>query len=69
MIRLCTGQEARLPRVGQRVNAHPYIGIDSVKGMMPAIVTYVNPVKGWFTVYFEPGYKEAFRFDAPEVEF
>jgi hypothetical protein len=37
--------------------------------MMPAIVTYVNPVKGWFTVYFEPGYREAYRFDAPEVEF
>ena len=65
---LCNNQEARLPRLGQRVQAHPYLGIDSIKGKLPAIVTYVSP-KGWFTATFELGYREAFRFDAKEVEF
>jgi hypothetical protein len=64
----CKNQEIRLPRVGQTVYAHPYFGIDSLRGKIPAIVNYVSD-KGWFSVTFELGYREAYRFDAPEVEF
>ena len=57
-----------MPRLGQRIHAHPYFGIDNVKGLLPGIVTHVSD-KGWFTVTFDQGYREAYRFDAPEVEF
>ena len=57
-----------LPKLGQKVYARPEFGIDNLRDRLPATVTYVSE-KGWFTVTFELGYREAYRFDATEVQF
>jgi hypothetical protein len=67
-VKTCTNREIRLPRLGQRVYARPEFGIDNLREKLPATVTYVSN-KGWFTVTFERGYRQAYRFNAEEVDF
>ena len=59
---LCTGQVICGPQVGQRVIAIPYYGCDMTKIPQPGTVVDVNEAHGHYTVLFDVGYRENYRF-------
>lgn len=61
-MRTCNGAIIRGPQVGDRLMKKPYFGIDDLKEPIPCTVVYVNAAHGFYTVQFEAGYRQAYKF-------
>ena len=60
----CTGAVLKGPALGARLMKLPYFGLDNVHAPIPCTVVYVNDAHGYYTVLFDSGYRQAFRFGA-----
>ena len=58
----CNNTAVRGPQVGDRLMKKPYFGIDNLDGPIPCTVTYVNEAHGFYTVQFDAGYRQAYKF-------
>jgi|Go1ome_4_1110791.scaffolds.fasta_scaffold05211_8 hypothetical protein len=58
----CEKTVLRGPIVGDRLHRVPSIGADGFKACLPCTVVYVNPRHGFYTVRFDLGFREAYRF-------
>ena len=61
-MRTCNGAIIRGPQVGDRLMRKPYFGIDNLTGPIPCTVVYVNPQHGFYTVQFDAGYRQSYKF-------
>ena len=58
----CNNTPVRGPHVGERLMRKPYFGIDDLKEPIPCTVVYVNEAHGYYTVQFDAGYRQAYKF-------
>ena len=58
----CNNTAVRGPRVGDRLMRKPYFGIDNLPDPIPCTVVYVNEAHGFYTVQFDAGYRQAYKF-------
>ena len=58
----CNNTAVRGPQVGARLMTKPYFGIDNLTDPIPCTVTYVNKAHGFYTVQFDAGYRQAYKF-------
>lgn len=58
----CNKTAVRGPQVGDRLMEKPYFGIDDLKDPIPCTVVYVNEKHGFYTVQFDAGYRQAYKF-------
>ena len=56
------GPAIRGPRVGDRLMKTPELGYENIKGTIPCTVVYVNEAHGFYTVQFDAGYRQAYKF-------
>ena len=52
----------RGPQVGDRLLKNPHFGIDNLTDPIPCTVVYVNEAHGFYTVQFDAGYRQAYKF-------
>ena len=50
------------PQVGDRLMRKPYFGSDNLPDPIPCTVVYVNEEHGFYTVQFDAGYRQAYKF-------
>ena len=50
------------PKIGERLMRKPELGYDNMPGPIPCTVVYVNKAHGFYTVLFDSGYREAYKF-------
>lgn len=62
MKKLCTGAVLTGPSVGDRLSKKPFFGIDNISTTIPCTVIHVNKEHCHYTVQFDAGYRETFRF-------
>ena len=58
----CNNTAVRGPQVGDRLIKKPYFGIDKLTARIPCTVVYVNEAHGFYTVQFDAGYRQAYKF-------
>lgn len=58
----CNNTAVRGPQVGDRLIKKPYFGIDDLKDPITCTVVYVNEKHGFYTVQFDAGYRQAYKF-------
>ena len=58
----CNNTAVRGPQVGDRLIKKPYFGIDNLTDPIPCTVVYVNEAHGYYTVQFDDGYRQAYKF-------
>ena len=58
----CNGAVLHGPQVGDRLMEKPYFGIDNLTDPIPCTVVYVNEAHGYYTVQFDAGYRQAYKF-------
>ena len=57
----CTGVAIRFPKIGERLNRKPEFGMDN-PGLLPCTVVYANRAHLYYTVRFDAGYRESYKF-------
>ena len=58
----CNNAAVRGPQVGDRLTKKPYFGIDNLADPIPCTVVYVNEAHGFYTVLFDSGYRQSYKF-------
>ena len=58
----CNNTAVRGPQVGDRLLKKPYFGLDNLTDPSPCTVVYVNDANGFYTVQFDAGYRQAYKF-------
>ena len=58
----CNNTAVRGPQVGDRLMEKPYFGIDNLTDPIPCTVVYVNESHGFYTVLFDSGYRQSYKF-------
>ena len=50
------------PKIGERLMRKPELGYDNSPDPIPCTVVYVNEAHGFYTVQFDAGYRQAYKF-------
>ena len=50
------------PKIGERLMRKPELGYDNIPDPIPCTVVYVNKAHVFYTVLFDSGYREAYKF-------
>ena len=50
------------PKIGERLMRKPELGYDNIPAPIPCTVVYVNEAHGVYTVQFDAGYRQAYKF-------
>ena len=50
------------PKIGERLMRKPELGYDNIPDPIPCTVVYVNKAHVFYTVLFDNGYREAYKF-------
>ena len=58
----CNNTAVRGPQVGDRLIKKPYFGIDNLTDPIHCTVVYVNKAHGFYTVQFDAGYRQSYKF-------
>ena len=58
----CNGSTVNGPKIGERLMRKPELGHDDLPAPIPCKVVYVNEVHGFYTVKFDAGYRQAYKF-------
>ena len=58
----CNGTAVNGPKIGERLMEKPFFGIDNLDAPIPCTVTYVNEAHGYYTVQFDAGYRQSYKF-------
>ena len=58
----CNNTDVCGPQMGDRLRKKPYFGIDNLEDPIPCTVVYVNEAHGFYTVQFDAGYRQAYKF-------
>ena len=58
----CNNTAVRGPQAGDLLMQKPYFGIDNLEDPIPCTVVYVNEAHGFYTVQFDAGYRQAYKF-------
>ena len=58
----CNNTAVRGPQVGDRLIQKPHFGIDNLTDPIPCTVVYVNEAHGYYTVQFDAGYRQSYKF-------
>ena len=58
----CNNTAVRGPQVGDRLIKKPHFGIDNLTAPIPCTVVYVNKAHGFYTVLFDSGYRQSYKF-------
>ena len=61
-MRTCNGVISRGQQGGERLMRKPDLGYDNIPDPIPCTVVYVNEAHGFYTVQFEAGYRQAYKF-------
>ena len=61
-MRTCNGSVIRGPKIGDRLMRKPELGYDNIPDPIPCTVAYVNESHGFYTVRFDAGYRQAYKF-------
>ena len=61
-MKLCNGAPIRAPKPGDRLMKKPHFGSDTLPGPIPCTVVYVNEAHGFYTVLFDSGYRQSYKF-------
>ena len=61
-MRTCNGAIIRGPQVGERLVRKPELGYDNIPDPIPCTVVYVNEAHGYYTVQFDAGYRQSYKF-------
>ena len=58
----CNNTAVRGPQVGDRLIKKPHFGIDNLTDPILCTVVYVNEAHGFYTVLFDSGYRQSYKF-------
>ena len=58
----CNGTALNGPKIGERLVRKPELGYDNIPDPIPCTVVYVNEARGYYTVQFDAGYRQAYKF-------
>ena len=58
----CNGATVNDPKIGARLMRKPELGHDHIPDPIPCKVVYVNEAHGFYTVQFDAGYRQAYKF-------
>ena len=61
-MRTCNGAIIRGPQVGERLVRKPELGYDKIPDPAPCTVVDVNRKHLYYTVQFDAGYRQAYKF-------
>ena len=50
------------PKIGECLMRKPELGHDNVPDPIPCTVVYVNEAHGYYTVQFDAGYRQSYKF-------
>ena len=50
------------PKIGERLMRKPELGHDNIPDPIPCTVVYVNEAHGYYTVQFDAGYRQSYKF-------
>ena len=50
------------PKIGERLMCKPELGYDNIPDPIPCTVVYVNKANGFYTVLFDSGYRQSYKF-------
>ena len=58
----CNGTAVNGPKIGERLMRKPELGYDNIPDPIPCTVVYVNRKHLYYTVQFDAGYRQAYKF-------
>ncbi len=61
-MRTCNGAIIRGPQVGERLMRKSELGYENIPDPIPCTVVYVNRKHLYYTVQFDAGYRQAYKF-------
>ena len=50
------------PKICERLMRKPELGYDNIPDPIPCTVVYVNKAHGFYTVQFDAGYRQSYKF-------
>ena len=50
------------PKIGERLMRKPELGYDNIPDPISCTVVYVNKAHGFYTVLFDSGYRQSYKF-------
>ena len=58
----CNGTAVNGPKIGERLMHKPELGHDDLTAPITCTVVYVNEAHGFYTVQFDAGYRQSYKF-------
>lgn len=58
----CNGTAVNGPKVVDLLMRKPELGHDNIPDPIPCTVVYVNEAHGFYTVLFDSGYRQSYKF-------